>query len=87
MKTPLNKTFTVRNSPGLRKEILLALIVFIFWATLLISDQNAYIDEIWRKITFDITRLDPDGLYGPPDGKRARSYEFCIPDTRRIKPR
>jgi len=34
-----------------------------------------------QKITFDISKLDESGLYGPPDGKRALSYEFCIPDT------
>jgi hypothetical protein len=34
-----------------------------------------------QKITFDISRLDEFGLYGPPEGKRALSYEFCIPDT------
>jgi len=31
------------------------------------------------KITFDLTQLDEDGLYGPPDGKRSLDYEFCIP--------
>jgi hypothetical protein len=31
------------------------------------------------KITFDMSTLDADGLYGPPDGKRALGYEFCIP--------
>ena len=30
-------------------------------------------------MTFDLTRLNTDGLYGPPDGKRSLSYEFCIP--------
>jgi hypothetical protein len=35
----------------------------------------------WQKITFDIAKLDESGLYGPPDGKRALSYEFCVPDT------
>ena len=34
-----------------------------------------------QKITFDISKLDESGLYGPPGGKRALSYEFCIPDT------
>ena len=34
------------------------------------------------KIRFDVTVLDPAGLYGPPDGLRALSYEFCIPDSR-----
>lgn len=44
-------------------------------------------------IGFDISVLDADGLYGPPDGKRAQSYEFCIPagaryaaEVRRIDP-
>ncbi len=31
------------------------------------------------KIGFDPARLDDDGLYGPPDGRRAMHYEFCIP--------
>ena len=35
----------------------------------------------WQKITFDISKLDESGLYGPPGGKRAQSYEFCIQDT------
>ena len=33
------------------------------------------------KIEFDLTQLDPEGLRGPPDGKVAVSYEFCIPNT------
>ncbi len=33
------------------------------------------------KITFDLSALNADGLIGPPDGLRAVSYEFCIPDT------
>jgi hypothetical protein len=35
----------------------------------------------WQKMTFDVSKLDESGLYGPPGGKRALSYEFCIPDT------
>jgi hypothetical protein len=31
------------------------------------------------KITFDLSRLNDQGLYGPPDGLRALNYEFCIP--------
>ena len=34
-----------------------------------------------NKIEFDLNRLDQDGLYGVSDGKRALSYEFCIPAT------
>ena len=33
------------------------------------------------KITFDISKLDEYGLYGPKDGKRALAYEFCIPEN------
>lgn len=32
------------------------------------------------KIRFDLSALNAVGLYGPPDGLRALSYEFCIPD-------
>ncbi len=31
------------------------------------------------KITFNLEHLDENGLYGPPDGRRALHYEFCIP--------
>jgi hypothetical protein len=34
-----------------------------------------------QKITFDLSRLDDEGLYGAADAKRALSYEFCIPNT------
>lgn len=30
-------------------------------------------------IGFDLADLDAHGLVGPPDGKRALDYEFCIP--------
>jgi len=33
------------------------------------------------KITFDLGQIDEHGLRGPPDGKVAAAYEFCIPDT------
>ncbi len=36
-------------------------------------------DKVQQKVEFDLTRLDADGLYGPADGKRSLSYEFCIP--------
>ena len=38
-----------------------------------------------KKITFDLTSLDDEGLYGTANGKRALSYEFCIPDRERYK--
>ena len=33
------------------------------------------------KIAFALSGVDEEGLYGPADGRRARDYEFCIPDT------
>lgn len=42
------------------------------------NDPQAPIIE---KITFDLSNLDEQGLYGPPGGKRALSYEFCIPNA------
>ena len=37
--------------------------------------------SVMEKIRFDLSVLDDDGLYGPPDGRRALHYEFCIPAT------
>lgn len=35
--------------------------------------------SVWKKIKIDFNRLDENGLAGPPGGKVAVSYEFCIP--------
>lgn len=37
-------------------------------------------DDATRKIRFDLDQLDEYGLYGPEDGRRSLSYEFCIPN-------
>lgn len=37
--------------------------------------------ETLGKVKFDISKLDNQGMYGQPDGLRALSYEFCIPDN------
>jgi len=37
-------------------------------------------DDAIDKIGFDLDQLDELGLYGPEDGKRSRSYEFCVPN-------
>lgn len=34
---------------------------------------------VWNKVKIDFNRLDENGLSGPPDGKVAVSYEYCIP--------
>lgn len=38
-------------------------------------------DDATRKIRFDLNQLDESGLYGPTDGKRSLSYEFCLPNN------
>jgi len=43
--------------------------------------QEAPASDPWRKVELDLPQLDKDGLRGPPDGKVAVSYEFCIPNT------
>ncbi len=55
--------------------------LFAFGYALLLFYQYSMAADPWQKITFDISKLDESGLYGPLDGKRALSYEFCIPDT------
>jgi len=35
-----------------------------------------------NKIAFDVAALDAEGLAGPPGGKHALDYEFCIPEER-----
>jgi len=35
--------------------------------------------EAWKKIKLDFKQLDAEGLMGPPKGKVALNYEFCIP--------
>ncbi|WP_448562379.1 hypothetical protein [Trichothermofontia sp.] len=41
-------------------------------------------DAALRKIKFDLARISPAGLIGPPDGLRSFSYEFCAPATESV---
>lgn len=50
----------------------------------LMSCANQKVLHPSPKIGFDINTLDNDGLIGPPDGKVAVSYEFCIPADNRF---
>ncbi len=34
---------------------------------------------VWKKVLLNFKQLDADGLSGPPNGKVAVNYEFCIP--------
>ena len=48
-------------------------------------ENTQLVRDPWAKVTFDLARLNTDGLQGPPDGLRTLSYEFCIPDGRQYK--
>lgn len=43
------------------------------------SSRSQPTEEQMQKIRFDLSGLDEDGLLGPPGGKVALDYEFCIP--------
>jgi len=58
-----------------------AVIVALLFAVSCASTKKPDVRDTSLKIEFDLTRLDRDGLRGPPDGKVAVSYEFCIPNT------
>lgn len=38
-------------------------------------------ETVRQKIDFDVSALDDAGLLGSPEGKRALSYEYCIPKS------
>jgi len=51
------------------------------------ADGSASVPEgaLADVITFDIERIDEQGLIGPPDGLRSVMYEFCVPsDSARL---
>ena len=58
------------------KSILFLLIVFVGC-----KQQQAPTEDTaaWKKVKIDFRRFDKDGLAGPPGGKIAANYEFCIP--------
>lgn len=42
-------------------------------------------DAVAGVVTFDLERINEDGLIGPPDGLRSVMYEFCVPsDSARV---
>jgi len=75
-----------------RKEILLPRLTFNILIVLLMIlsfacshyDINRQTVQI-EKITFDLDRINDEGLTGPSDGLRSVSYEFCIPDSAELK--
>lgn len=48
-------------------------------ATLAATATPAVPPTVSPKIALDLSALNADGLYGPPDGLRSLAYEFCLP--------
>lgn len=67
-----------------RTDIILLACLFMIFSCTNEAKRDAEHDA-WRKIEFDLTQLDANGLRGPPDGKVSVSYEFCIPNTPQCK--
>jgi len=44
------------------------------------APEPAVDEAALAKIEFSLADIREDGLTGPPDGLRAVSYEFCVPD-------
>lgn len=55
--------------------------LFACWALWTCQRPAAVPDDptVWKKIKLDFRKIDAEGLTGPPDGKVAVHYEFCIP--------
>ncbi len=47
------------------------------------SDEPAHDRQAHQKITFDLQKLNEQGLYGHSGGWRSVDYEFCIPAEKR----
>jgi hypothetical protein len=63
------------------------LLVGLLFSAACIQADHAFGDGDWRKIEFDLSQLDEDGLRGPPDGKVSVAYEFRIPNDEALKAR
>jgi hypothetical protein len=59
----------------------LPILLFIATALFVACSQKSRPEDpaVWNKVKIDFNRLDENGLAGPPDGKVAVNYEFCIP--------
>ncbi|MCW5921578.1 MAG: hypothetical protein KIS77_04485 [Saprospiraceae bacterium] len=48
------------------------------------KSTSADAPSVWNKVKIDFSRIDENGLAGPPDGKVAVNYEFCIPAEEKL---
>jgi hypothetical protein len=64
---------------GLIRPVLIAVVAAVLLMLLITRWPRP--EQAFAKIGFSLSGLDEEGLHGPVDGRRARDYEFCIPDT------
>jgi len=60
-------------------RLVLPLLIFALAACAQVGPTPPGEGLVSEKIRLDLSALNEDGVYGPPDGLRAVSYEFCIP--------
>lgn len=72
----------LERSPGSLQRSIGALTFALFTAIMVLPGACA---ESPAVLGIDLARLDDDGLTGPPDGRRALDYEFCIPGAARYR--
>ncbi len=68
------KSIYIMNLLKILKIVVIYLSVF---DVCVIADSNLIANT--DKIEFDMSKLNQQGLYGPANGLRSLSYEFCIP--------
>lgn len=76
-----------RRRERLRGSVVAALIVVAAFLGLAGCTRGTRAVEdarLLRKIGFNLSAFNAEGLIGPPDGRRALDYEFCIPAGERF---
>ena len=63
------------------KTLSTILLMSLLLSSSCVDTRRAAVHDAWYKVELDLAQLDADGLRGPPDGKVAVAYEFCIPNT------
>lgn len=74
---------TPARGPGIARVVSVAVATIALLAVTLLAWPRP--EPALAKITFDLSNIGDDGLYGPPDGRVARGYEFCIPGEEAVE--
>lgn len=63
----------------MKKKFIAMLAALALWGACRPSKPAPDDPAIWQKVKIDFRQFDENGLTGPPNGKVAAHYEFCIP--------